>query len=453
MPTIALLPHCGFLSETSRMLAIAEALREAGAEVHLATHGGPFEHVITDAGWPLRRLEPVPDDARRERFIEGIVNIGQPGRRLMTADEVREGVRHEVAWLREIGARAVVTGFTLTALLSSRVVGAMLVASHGGSFVGPAFDHGLAPAPTQMPIPGTEWLPAAAKRWLANQGPQRMTGPARFLNDIAAELGVEPVPSLAALMMGDLTLLTDTPGVLGLTAAQVSRWQPRQPAAYRSNPKVVCVGPLFARLPAPIPGPIAEWLDGPGAPSGPTAYVALTSATSTLVREVVQRVRDAGARVIVAATTHDLQNLENDPAIRVGRLLPSHDIMPRVDVAVVMGGQGSTQTAMCSGTPFVGIPLHPEQELNVHLAARQGAAIGVAPRRVRGPHLTRAVRRVLEDPAYRSAARKMQALYAGQDAARASARAILQAIQPLQPLQAGSEPDGYRVPEPQPAAA
>ncbi len=430
MPTIALLPHCGFLSETSRMLAIAETLRDAGAQVHLGTHCGPFAHLITDAGWPLRRLEPMPDGARRERFIEGLMHLGQPGRRLLTADEVRTGVRAEVAWLREVGAQAVVTGFTLTAHLSSRVVGALLVTSHGGSFVGPVFDHGLAPAPTQMPIPGTEWLPAAAKRWLANQGPQRMRGPAEFLNEIAVELGVEPVPSLAALMMGDLTLLTDTPQVLGLAAAQVSGWQPRRPAAYRANPKVVCVGPLFARLPCPVPGPIAEWLRGGASSPAPTAYVALTSATATRVREVVRRVRQAGARVIVAGTTHELQDLQADPGIRVGGVLPSHEIMPRVDVAVLMGGQGSTQTAMCSGTPFVGIPLHPEQELNVHLAARQGAAIGVAPRHAQGEHLTRAVRRVLQDPAYRAAAQKMQSLYAGSDAARTAAHAILQSLQP-----------------------
>ena len=425
--TIALLPHCGFLSETSRMLAIAEALREAGAEVHIATHGGPFEHLVTDAGWPLRRLEPLADRDRCARFIDGVVQIGRPGARLMSPEEVRAGVAAEVAWLREIGAHAVVIGFTLTANLSARLVGATLVASHGGSFVGPVFDHGLAPAPTQMPFPGTEWLPAVVKRWLANQGPTRLRDPAAFLNEIAAELGVEPVPTLAALMMGDLTLLTDTPEVLGLTPAQIERWTPRRPDAYRPNPRVVCVGPMFARLPMPVPEPIEAWLhDTPGTAQVPTAYVALTSATPGLVRDVVRRVRDAGPRVIVAGTVHDLADLASDPMVRVGGILPSDRIMPRVDLAVVMGGQGSTQTAMSSGTPFIGIPLHPEQELNVHLAARHGAAIGVARRDARGPRLTQAVQRVLAEPGFRPAAKKLQAMYAGQDAPRAAARAILQ---------------------------
>jgi UDP:flavonoid glycosyltransferase YjiC (YdhE family) len=81
---------------------------------------------------------------------------------------------------------------------------------------------------------------------------------------------------------------------------------------------------------------------------------------------------------------------------------------------------------MSSGTPFIGIPLHPEQELNVHLAARHGAALGVARRHARGPRLTQAVQRLQVEPGFRTAAKKLQAMYAGQDAPRAAARAILQ---------------------------
>ena len=38
--------------------------------------------------------------------------------------------------------------------------------------------------------------------------------------------------------------------------------------------------------------------------------------------------------------------------------------MPRVDLAITAGGQGSVQTAMAAGTPVLGIPLQPEQDLN-----------------------------------------------------------------------------------------
>ncbi|HMS79945.1 MAG TPA: hypothetical protein PKC20_10525, partial [Burkholderiaceae bacterium] len=118
------------------------------------------------------------------------MQIGRPGLRLQPPDEVRRSVASEAAFLRSTGAKAVVVGFTLTAYLSSRVAGIPLVASHGGSFVPPVAELGLMPVPSQMSIPGTEWLPAPLKRLMANRSTDRMTWPTAFLNDVAAELGV-----------------------------------------------------------------------------------------------------------------------------------------------------------------------------------------------------------------------------------------------------------------------
>ena len=109
----------------------------------------------------------------------------------------------------------------------------------------------------------------------------------------------------------------------------------------------------------------------------------------------------------------------------VAGILPSHEIMPRVDVAVTMGGQGTVQTAMFSGTPLVAIPLHAEQELNVDLAARQGMALAVAPRHAAGEQMTAAIRRVVSERGFRQEARSVQALYAGADGPANAAAAIV----------------------------
>jgi len=417
---IALLPNCGFLSETSRMLHIARALRTQGMETCIATHGGPYTRVLEEAGERYTLLEPRFDAARSARYLRDLVQIGRPGVRMQPPEEVRRSVAAEAEFLRAQGAAAVVIGFTLTAYLSSRVAGIPLVASHGASYVPPMFERGLAPAPTTMPIPGTEWLPAWLKRKLANTGPMRLTDPVRFLNDVAAELGVEPVPSLAALMLGDLTLVTDTPEVLGVSATELAAWQPRHPQAYRAGTRLVATGPLFARLDLPVPPAVEPFLDG----AEPTALVVLSSATPQLLRAAVRRVRAAGPRVIVGATIHDF-GPNDDAGVVVADLLPNHEVMPRVQVAVTMGGQGSVQTALASGTPVVGIPLHPEQELNVDLAARHGAGLAVAPRHVDTPRLTEAVRRVLQEPRFAQAASKVQGWYAGVDGAGCAARAIV----------------------------
>lgn len=90
-----------------------------------------------------------------------------------------------------------------------------------------------------------------------------------------------------------------------------------------------------------------------------------------------------------------------------------------------MGGQGSVQTAMTCGTPFVGMPYHGEQELNVALAEARGMAIRLSPLAAGTPAMTAAVQRLLSEPEYRGRAREVKALYAGIDGADGCARAIL----------------------------
>lgn len=436
---IALLPNTGFLSETSRMLHIAQALRERGEDVCVATHGGPYARVLSDAGEPFTLLEPRFDDARSAAYVRDLVQIGRPGVRMQPPDEVRRSVAAEAQYLRAAGARAVVTGFTLTAYLSSRVAGIPLVASHGGSFVPPVFERGLMPTPTTMPIPGTHWLPAWVKRRFANASAIRLTDPTRFLNDVAAELGVEPVPTLAALMLGDLTLVTETAEVLGIPPAELAAWRPRRPRAYRAGTRLVATGPLYARLDLPIPEAVERFLDR----SEPTALVVLSSVTPELLRRAVRRVRAAGPRVIVGATIHDY-GPNDDPGVVVAGLLPNHRVMPRVDVAVTMGGQGTVQTAMACGTPLVGIPLHLEQELNVGQAARRGAGVAISPRHVNTAHLTQAVREVLADPRFAEGASKVRDEYARVDGAANAASAILDWLDgraaPASPVTQGAVP-------------
>lgn len=416
---IALLPHCGFLSETSRMLAIGRALQAQGERVVYATHGGPYQHVLEDAGITPTVLAPTMDGDRCARYVHDLCQIGRPGLRLQPADEVRASVAAEAAFFREHGVRAVVIGFSLTAYLSSRVAAIPVVASHGGSYVPPVFERGLAPVPTQMPMPGTEWLPRAAKRWFANTRVDRMAGPVQFLNDVAAELGVEPVPTLAALMLGDLTLVTDVPEVLGVPDAELQAWQPRRPQAYRPGTQLRYTGPLYAELDLPLSEPVAQALDG----SRPTVLVVLSSSTPQRLREVTARAMATGARVIVGATIHAFGPLPPGDLVVAG-LLPNHRVIPKVDAVVCMGGQGTVQTAMCSGTPLVGIPLHPEQELNVDLAVRQGMGLAVAPRHAGSERLTAALSRVLREPDFRRRARRVQQLYAGRDGATTAARTL-----------------------------
>ena len=422
---ICLMPNCGFLSETSRMLEIHRALVARGTDVVVVTHGGPYVDVLRDHGVDVTVLGPGWSTERVARFMAAIPGMGPGEASMWSVEEIRDYVALEVAFFREHGVTAAVTGWTLTALLSTQVVGIPLVTEHAGAFLPPMFERGrLVPPERRLGIPLEGLLPARVRRWVFNKAVLRESRFTAGLNRVAGELGILGVPSLPAMLMGDLTLVTDVPEVFGVPRADVDGWVPRPPTAYRPGARLRYTGPLFAHLDVPVPDRVERFLGEEDA-AGPVVYVAPTSTAPDRVRALVGRVRAAGARALLAATMGDLSDLE-DERVMVERVLPSHLVMPRVDAAVIAGGQGSVQTAMASGTPFVGFALQPEQGTNLSLAVRQGCAREVPLASVDSEALTVAVRGILSDPRARAAAARVRDLYATTDGAGAAADAVLE---------------------------
>jgi UDP:flavonoid glycosyltransferase YjiC (YdhE family) len=419
---ICLMPNCGFLSETSRMLEIHRALLARGADVVVLTHGGPYVDVLRDHGVDVTVLGPGWDGERVARFMAAIPDM-RPGEASMwSVDEIRDYVALEADFFGERGVTAAVTGWTLTALLSTQVAGIPLVTEHAGAFLPPMLERGrLVPPERRLGIPLEGLLPGRVRRWVFNRAIPHERRLTAGLNRVADELGVPGVPSLPAMLMGDLTLVTDVPEVFGVPRADVDGWVPRPASAYRPGARLRYTGPLFAHLDVPVPERVERFL---GEDAGPVVYVAPTSTAPDRIRALVGRVRVAGARVLVAATVNDLSDLE-DERVMVEQVLPSHLVMPRVDAAVIAGGQGSVQTAMASGTPFVGFALQPEQATNLSLAVRQGCACEVPLSMLDSESLTDAVRGVLADPQARAAAARVRDLYATTDGAGAAAAGVL----------------------------
>lgn len=416
---ICLLPHCGYLSETSRMLEIHRALVARGAAVRVATHGGPHEAVLRAAGVAYDVVGPHMDADRSAAFVRAGVGLGSVRQSMYTDDELRAYARAEAVYFRAHAVRVAVTGFQLTAMLSTRLAGIPLVTEHAGSWVPPVFERGLVPVPTTPRLSRLRYLTPPVARRLVNAAPTRMRAYCAGFDRVAAQLGVPGVPSTAALMLGDLALVPEVPEVVGVPAAELHAWRPRGRAA-RPGTRLRSVGPLFARFDAPVPADVERVLAGPG----PVVYVAITSSPAALVRQVVAGLATLDVRVVVAATVHDLADLASD-RVAVGGVLPSARILPRVDLAVTAGGQGSLQTAMAAGTPVLAIPLQPEQDLNVALLARLGAARGLPLRRVGTPAFPALVAAMLADGRHGAAARRIAALYADVDGPGEAADAIL----------------------------
>ncbi|HYQ33630.1 MAG TPA: hypothetical protein VEQ83_10490, partial [Lapillicoccus sp.] len=304
---ISVVPHCGYLSETSRMLEIHRALRERGAPVRLAAHGGTHQNLLGRAGVDYDLIEPRLTPARCAELVRSGPGLGPPDQSMWTDDELLAHAGAEATYFRDHDVSVVVTGFALTTLLSTRLAGIPLVTEHAGSFVPPLAERGLLPLPTgpSLPPPLRDLPPEVARAAYNERFGTRDLYTAGF-NRVAARLGVEPVPSLPALLLGDLTLVTDLPEVVGVTAEEMEAWRPAPGSPYRPSTRLAYAGPIHAHLDVPMPARAEALLSSPGT----TVYVAMTSTAPDLVRAVVADVVAAGDwRVLVAGTVHEVVDL------------------------------------------------------------------------------------------------------------------------------------------------
>ena len=374
---ICLRPNRRALSGTARMLEISRALRERGAEVRCATHGGAYEWLLREAG--------VEYDL-----------LGGDGAPAQEAAEAEH--------LRAIGARVVVTGRTFTALGSSRLAGIPLVTAHAGSWVPPMWERRLLPLPFEpLGIPLERGLPRMLRR--------------RMFNTRAAGMAAEP-----AMALGDVTLVTDVKELLGITGTGIDGWRPREAAPYREGARLKLVGPIPGNLDVALPDRVERLLAGPR----PIVYVAITSSEPALVQSAVGALRPLGARILVASTVHDLDGLQDDQ-VAVEPFLPGSVIMPQADLIVIAGGQGSVHSALAAGVPFLGLPIGPEQHLNVALAERAGAGLALAPHLAGSPELTRTARELLTGTRHRAGAARLRDAFAAADGPGQAADAIIAA--------------------------
>jgi UDP:flavonoid glycosyltransferase YjiC (YdhE family) len=110
--------------------------------------------------------------------------------------------------------------------------------------------------------------------------------------------------------------------------------------------------------------------------------------------------------------------------VRIERWVPQAAIMPNVRAMVGHGGSGTTRHALAAGVPSVIFPAFADQPRNAARVAELGA--GIALDSLDG--LASAIRRVLDEPSYRAAARRVAdeiAALPPVDAAPEALRALL----------------------------
>lgn len=130
-----------------------------------------------------------------------------------------------------------------------------------------------------------------------------------------------------------------------------------------------------------------------------------------LYREVLAGTVPAGRPVIVTTGPHVAPS-----EIGIGGadilclpFLAQAAVLPRCDLVVTHGGAGSVLGALAFGVPLLILPRGADQFYNALLVARAGAGRWLDPGEVSADSISKSVQPLLTDPAYRAAARRIQA--------------------------------------------
>lgn len=209
------------------------------------------------------------------------------------------------------------------------------------------------------------------------------------INALRADLGLESIDRLGQLLQRTERIMVVVPEVIDTP----------DPAAER----VCYVGPVFE--PA---GADAGWTPPPG--EGPLIVVSFGTTDMDEI-PVLSRVLGAlaheRARVVATVGDHaDPADIPTPANAVVTRFVQHTAVLPHADLVISHGGIGTALAAMAFGVPVLFLPLGRDQPINAAAIAATGAAT-VLPSTASASQIARAVERMLAEPAYAEAARRV----------------------------------------------
>jgi UDP:flavonoid glycosyltransferase YjiC (YdhE family) len=212
------------------------------------------------------------------------------------------------------------------------------------------------------------------------------------------------------LLMGDHTLITDVPEILGISEKEVNDWRAGSNNLYRPDARLAYSGPIFARLFGEIPEEVLNILNG----DKPKIYISMNSGPKKYLQEVFNTISEMDVAALMVTTLHDT-DFGRSNHILFKSFLPSHKVMPLFDLAIIHGGQGTIQTAIASGIPMIGFPLQPEQNFNLRRIAALGAGKCMALYDLKPKKLKSAIEEILDTPSYSEKAQELKVLQLKRD--------------------------------------
>lgn len=414
--SICLFPNLAYLSETSRAIEIYKALTKQGATPVVATHGGTYEGILQEESIPYHIVPPVMTEESCRDYV--LANIGKRPN-FYTYRELWEHVEGEIEFFKKHEVSLVHIGFTLSTKISARFLNIPLSTAHG-SFLPPVFEKNLAPYRKDFNRGIIRLLPEKWKTRFANWLYSHAKIYTKPFNAVAKKLEIAPVESVADLFLGDYALVTDIPEIIGISKEEMENWENTRDSRYSSRIKLFHAGAIYAKLFGELPQDVYEFFQT----DKPKIFVALTSSVEDCLSRVYESLKDLGCRVIFCTTVHP-RNFEASENILLKDHIPSHKVIPLCDLAIIHGGQGSIQTAIASGTPIIGFPLQPEQNLNLQLIENHKAGLNLPFYVLKKKQLNTYIHNILNDQSFSANMNQLKAWQEKYNGPENAARVLL----------------------------
>jgi UDP:flavonoid glycosyltransferase YjiC (YdhE family) len=378
------------LAETGRHIEIAKACRDR-FNIIFFSYGGAYEHFIEEEGFRLEKMEPRLSEkqlshVRKALSGETLNTVGY-----FTAEEMAPRVENEINLFKEIKPVCVLSGWCQSVMISARAAGIPFVNVLHSTTVTEYYKAGLQTWPDRSNLSFFRWVLSEEKmnRFTSNLV-LKMKLPAKAFNILAKRYGLKEFNNFIEVLEGDHILLADIPEWVGFSEIR---------------PNLHYIGPLPFRLNAEIPREIVEMPK-----DRPIIYFAMgSSGKQRLIAEIIEGFRDKPYRVIAPVESHlkEIQ-VEIPSNVIVSGFLPAHKVNPMADISVIHGGQNTVMNACLSGTPIVGVGMHPEQQANLDACVRKGFAIRLNKRRVTAAAVHNAIDTLLYDTKAKEEVKKFQ---------------------------------------------
>lgn len=369
------------IAETTRMIEIAKRFKTE-YNCHFFSYGGQFEHLVKDAGFVLHHLEPHEDEKKIEHLWK--IDRGEKFQQPWTYKELDLRIQHELALIDIIQPRFAFLGSVLTFSLSCKIRKIRLFNVIPLALSQPYLEAGLPIDPF-----APKWINRLMSWTLLNV--PLLVG---NFQRISRKYNLPKIKNALDVWSGDINIVADIQS-LSILKELPKNW-------YFS-------GPLFAHLPTKIPNHVLSALNHS---NQPFIYFAMgSSANRAILLKILSAFEGMPVKVIAPIKSHLNSNDHIPSNVIVTDWLPALEVIEKVDIAVTHGGQGTVQTTVMAGKPFLGIGMQPEQALNIYPFVQYGNALQLPKKPIKIERIREYIQRLLRESKYTIRAKEAQKIY------------------------------------------